>query len=276
MGAIKKKKTGVILLTLLIIVLAGLTVKPPDKHSGLLQRGLFALSAPFQDALVTLFDGITGVWYGYISLIDARQEANDLQAINRVLQMRLTERQAQEQENARLRRLLDFAKRHPLSYFPARVIATDILGQFRTVTINAGRNQGIKVNAAVVESAGVVGRVVEVHGGYSKVLLMIDPHSSIDGLVRRTSSRGIIQGTNAEERLLCQLAFSLRTEDVQVGDEIITSGLDQQFPPDLPLGHIQDVSKSDQGIFQEATVKPQVDFTRLREVLVILPRGAIP
>ncbi len=100
---------------------------------------------------------------------------------------------------------------------------------------------------------------------------MIDPNSSIDGRVRRTMAKGIIQGTRENERMFCQFAFSLRTEDVQAGDKIITSGLDQSFPEGLLLGEVVEVSKAEVGIFQEAFVKPAVDFSRIVEVLVVTP-----
>jgi rod shape-determining protein MreC len=69
-----------------------------------------------------------------------------------------------------------------------------------------------------------------------------------------------------------------RTEDLQVGDLVISSGFDGIFPPGLPVGHIAAVDKQGQGLFQYAQIEPAVDVDRLEEVLVTLGpvRPALP
>lgn len=265
-----------LILLLIIVALSFASFYKPKDETGPLGRVIVSISSPIQFGLANAVDGLTGVWKGYFDLMDAREEAETLEEQNLYLSRRIEEMAPLETENARLRRLLKFSQKHPYRYQPARVISTDILGQFRTVMISAGKNQGVKKHAPVVNANGVVGRVVEVFGEYARVLLMVDPNSSIDGRVKRTEAKGIIQGTNDNEKLLCQFAFSLRTEDIQKGDVILTSGLDQQFPAGLTLGKVVKISKSEYGIFQEAKIAPAVDFNRLHEVLVIVSHETHP
>ena len=121
----------------------------------------------------------------------------------------------------------------------------------------------------MIDAYGVVGRIVELNDYGARVLLMVDPQSSIDGRIVRTRAQGLVQGTPDRREHLCQLAFSLRTEDLRQGDEVVTSGLDGRFPPGLLLGTIQSVKKGEIGIFQDAKLLPAANFDQLEEVLVI-------
>ena len=61
----------------------------------------------------------------------------------------------------------------------------------------------------------------------------------------------------------------LRKEDVQVGDAIVSSGLDKVFPKGLPIGTITDVVAETPDMFYTITVAPHVDFQKLEELLVL-------
>jgi rod shape-determining protein MreC len=97
------------------------------------------------------------------------------------------------------------------------------------------------------------------------VLLVSDHNSGVDALVQRTRARGIVQGTVDAG---CALKYVKRTEDVQVGDDLVTSGLDGIFPKGLPIGRVVAIDKRGQGLFQSAEVAPRVAFEQLEEVLV--------
>ena len=89
----------------------------------------------------------------------------------------------------------------------------------------------------------------------------------MDGLVQRTRARGIVQGVSEGN---CTFRYALRKHDIQVGDTIVSSGLDGVFPKGLRVGRVSGVLKKDAGIFQEVEVVPFVDFETLEEVLVVL------
>jgi rod shape-determining protein MreC len=88
----------------------------------------------------------------------------------------------------------------------------------------------------------------------------------VDALVQRTRARGLIKGEFADQ---CRLEFVLRKEDVQVGDAIVTSGMDKVFPKGLPIGTITDVVAETPDMFHTITVAPHVDFEKLEELLVL-------
>ena len=84
-----------------------------------------------------------------------------------------------------------------------------------------------------------------------RVMLVTDHNSGVDAVVQRTRGRGIVEGT-ADGR--CGLKFVKRTEDLQVGDVVVSSGLDGIFPRGLPIGRIVTVDKQGQGLFQYAQI----------------------
>jgi rod shape-determining protein MreC len=74
----------------------------------------------------------------------------------------------------------------------------------------------------------------------------------------------------------CQLKYLLRTDEVMVGDVVVTSGLSGSFPKGLTVGEIRRVEKKGYGIFQYAELVPSVDLTRLEEVLIIVESSLPP
>jgi rod shape-determining protein MreC len=273
---IRRHKIVVALLVVAVLILATAYSPENEEEPGFLGQALMFVTSPVQQAVVAVVRGIESVWYGYFNLVDARELADELSEQVEFYKQELAEQVVAEEENARLRRLLGFNRRHQLPTLPARIIATDILGQFRTVTIDRGSNDGVRAGNPVVNADGVVGTVMTVFYSNSRVLLMIDPNSAIDGRVRRSGAQGIVQGGNMSDKLWCQFAFSLKSEDIQIGDDIVTSGLDQQFPPGLLLGSVVGLTQEAVGVFQNATVRPAADFTRLREVLIVTSRSSGP
>jgi rod shape-determining protein MreC len=149
----------------------------------------------------------------------------------------------------------------------AEVIAYSPSAWFRTIVINKGLRDGVKKDMPVVTWEGVVGKVMRTSPGSSIILLVIDRNSSIDVLVQRTRARGIVEGDGGSR---CQLQHVPRTDDIEAGDHLITSGLGGIFPKGLSMGDVVRVERKEYGLFQEVEVRPSADFSRLEEVMVIL------
>jgi rod shape-determining protein MreC len=167
----------------------------------------------------------------------------------------------------RLRRLLLFKEQVPVAMIPAEVIAYSPSAWFRTIVVNKGRQDGVKKGMPVVTWEGVVGKVIKTSTDSSIILLIIDRNSSVDAMVQRNRRRGIFEGDGGPR---CQLRYVPRTDDIKVGDFIVTSGLGGVFPKGLFLGKVVRVEKKKYGLFQEIEASPGVDFSRLEEVMVIL------
>lgn len=168
--------------------------------------------------------------------------------------------------NRRLRELLEFRSQFPLRSVTTTVIGNSASTWFHTFMLDKGSADGVLKGMAVVTPMGVVGQVVGVTSRSAKVLLMTDPHSGVDVMVQRSRARGIVSGSGDNGPIM---KYVKRSEDVQEGDRLITSGLDGVFPKGLLVGTVSKVRKKHFGLFQYVGVVLAVDPSRVEEVLVL-------
>jgi len=231
------------------------------------------LCSPFQQATTFIVKTVQGVFHRYVFLVHLDKENAMLK--ERVAQLQEENHQLKEAAlaNERLRKLLEFKEKVSLSMVGAEVIGRDPSSWFKSVTINKGERDRVRKGMAVISPEGVIGQILKTAPHYSVVLLITDYNSAIDCLVQRTRGKAIVEG-RGENR--CQLKYLLRTEDVIVGDVVLTSGLAGNFPKGLMVGEIRKVEKEGHGIFQDAELVPCVDLTKLEEVFVITESLSVP
>ena len=119
---------------------------------------------------------------------------------------------------------------------------------------------------AVVTNEGIVGRVLRTTANTSDIVTITDLLSAVDSIVERSRARGVVEGVNENT---CSLRYTLRTDDIQPGDVLVSSGLGGIFPKGIPVGTVSKVNRKPFGISQDVEVRPTVDFTKLEEVLII-------
>ncbi len=257
--------TFIVFLLLSALILMSLRVKQ-RRGTDFFDALLMELTSPFQKGSTAIVKTIHGVFQNYIILIHLQRE-------NVVLKQKIAELQKENSQmkemviaNERLQRLLQFREKISPSAIAAEVIGQDPSSWFKSVTINKGETNGVKKGMAVISPEGVVGQILKTAPYHSTVLLITDYNSALDSVIQRTRAKAIVEGIG-ENR--CQLKYLLRSEDVMIGDVVITSGLGGNFPKGLMVGEIQKVDKKEHGIFQHAEIVPSVDLTRVEEVLVI-------
>ena len=143
----------------------------------------------------------------------------------------------------------------------ASVIGEDGAPWFKTLVIDRGAADGLQEGMPVIAVDGIIGRLVKVAANSSRLLLLTDHASGIAAVVQRSRARGVVKGTGDGR---CSLEFSLRDEDVKVGDVVVTSGVGGGFPKGLNLGEVTMVKKGAYGIFQTVEVHPAVNIARTR------------
>jgi len=233
---------------------------------------LLELLAPVQRVVAGVGESVASVWRGAGDLWSARREVVVLRARVQSLEEAATQSQEIELENDRLRQMLGLRDRLTGHVLAARVIARDASMLSHTLVIDRGTTDGVDKGAAVLAPDGVVGQIFQTSPHAARVLLVTDHNSGVDGLVQRSRVRGIVEGT-LDGGL--GFRFAKRTDDVQVGDRIVTSGLDGIFPKGLSIGVVAAVDKRGQSLFQAIEVAPAVDVGRLEEVTVTLGTVAV-
>jgi rod shape-determining protein MreC len=232
----------------------------------ILESVTFGIFAQVQRGASGLVSGVRHVWGGYIGLRHVRAENETLKRTLAEAQVQLQQQRALADRARSLERLLDLRDRSNLATTAAEIIASGATPDFRTVTIDKGRRDGLRRDMAVIAPAGVVGRVVAPSASAAKVQLLIDRNAAAGALIERSRAQGVVIGAG-DERL--QLEYVSEIADIVVGDLVVTSGIDGIYPKGFVIGQVEAVEKSGSS-YKRITVRPGVDFTSLEEVLVVL------
>jgi rod shape-determining protein MreC len=263
------QNSGVLLWVFLIAsVLLLLSMNSGQERSwNPLEQIVVEVTAPVERVFQWTMVWTEGIWSDYFFLVNVRRENAALQKELNTLRMENSRYRELLFTHARLKALFQFKQSINIPSVAAQVIGLDPTGWFRSVIIDKGAHAGIMVDMPVVNSSGVVGRVVSVSPHYAKVLLLTDQNSAVDSLIQRSRDRGMVRGLKTE---VCALDYMIKTSDVRVGDTVVTSGLGGVYPKGIPIGEVTNVEDFPGDLFRHITVKPAVDFSRLEEVLVIL------
>lgn len=226
---------------------------------------------PVESAGTASLDWIGGVWKGYIGLYDAQRQNRRLQAEVDRLHLQVDQLSGQAAEAARLASLLGYRQAHKqMRLLPARVISASPALATRLIYIDRGAHDGVRANMAVITPEGVVGKILEVYPESSQVLLVTDRQSGVGALLSPTRTEGVVRGTGGPR---LQMDFVQKDEKVSPGELVLTSGLDQVFPKDLPVGTV--LSTRPGSPFQQIELRPAARLDRLEDVLVVLMRPKI-
>jgi rod shape-determining protein MreC len=274
----RRARELVIVATLLALPLLFLRANlAAPQHLNVVDRAILRVSAPLQAGLTSLCSGTASLWRRYVALVRLREDNVRLADENAKLRAELAAAQNGAQRAGELEKLLGLKGALQFDSVAARVIGVETSAFFRVVRVKLDRGgDDIKPGMAVVASAGAVGRVQRVFGNYCDVLLATDPKSSIDVVVARTNGRGVVKGIAGSDRYRMRVEYLERKDEAAVGDLVVTSGLGGAFPRDLPVGKIVKVEKRGFGLYQDAEVEPVVDLSKVRDVLVVVPREAQP
>jgi len=237
-----------------------------DRETSIPEKVLLQVSFPLQQKVQRAILWVREVGERYIFLTRVQQENQDLKRIVSALREENNRLMETIWAEERLKKLYALQSQYSSESMVAQIFARDPTNWFKTVLINKGKKAGVSKDMAVVASEGVVGRVIEVSPSTAKVLLITDPNSALDVIVQRSRSQGIMEGKVGE---ICLLKYVQKSEDVQVGDQVITSSLGGIFPKGLMAGKVTQVERQRPGIFQYIEVTPSVDFSRLEEVLIL-------
>lgn len=234
------------------------------------ERSLIEVVAPVQRLLKESVQAVEEVWLSYFYLVGLRAENRELK--EKVNALRLEKSRYQELLAAqdRLKGLLEYRRTLNRPTRAARVVGRDPTRWFRSIIIDRGKEAGVREDMPVINTSGVVGRVVSSSSGFAKVLLIIDQNSAVDSLIQRSRERGVLKGVAIDR---CDLEYMVKSSDVAVGDKVVTSGLGRVFPKGLAVGSVSSVDEVPGELFKDVEVRPAVDFSKLEEVLVILKEG---
>jgi len=202
------------------------------------------------------------------------QSRRSLRHENEQLRVRLLQQRADlqrletlAQENKRLRSLFEGAQGQQFDYRFAELVRVDLDPFSHQVLIDRGSSDGVNEGQAVIDGAGVMGQIEDVHLHFSTVRLISDPNHALPVQINRTGLRSVALGSGETSNLV--LNSIPREADVREGDLIVTSGLGNRFPRGYPVARVSSINREEGLTFAIITAAPLAALDRGREVLLI-------
>lgn len=260
-------KKLLIVIILVAVPLIAINIQRKEEQLAWFLKPVFVTSSFLQNVYTNFSLEIRDTTSLYLNLIDIKTDNRYLKDRINELEATLSQFKEIKSENDRLLGLLEFKKASPHKLLAARVIGHDLLGQHSTLFIDKGTDDGVLAGQAIITPTGVVGSVFNAEKSFSQILTLTDRYSDIDAVIERSRSRGILEGVSPT---VCKLKYLQRTDDVEVGDLVLTTGLDHIFPQGFPIGKVSRVDKKDYGITQEVQVEPLVSSFDSEAIFVVL------
>lgn len=267
-------------LLVVVLVSASLAVITLDYRQGPsgplagLGRAAQAAMAPLQRAATGIIRPIDNFFSGIARLPSLERENRRLKDQQRILETEIAAgaqyRQLYEQTLA----ILGLRQLTPGS-IGANVIANGVSNFHWTITIGKGSASGIAVDQPVIAGTAdapvLVGRVVQVTSGSAEVQLIVDPDHFAAAVLNVSGEAGLIQGQGDRDLRMTLISTATKIEG---GEPVFTeayevNGQRGRYPPGILIGTVSRLVPGDNELQAHVSVKPAVDFTDLRFVLVL-------
>jgi len=171
------------------------------------------------------------------------------------------------EENRRLRTLIEGAQGQVFEFQFAELVRVDLDPFSHKVMVDRGSSDGVEIGQAVIDGAGVMGQVEDVHPHFSTIRLISDPNHALPVQISRTGLRTIAFGSGVTGAL--KLSSVPRQADIREGDLVVTSGLGDRFPGGYPVATVTTINRQEGNTFIAVEATPLAALGRGREVLLI-------
>jgi rod shape-determining protein MreC len=195
------------------------------------------------------------------------QENERLSAEALLLETRVQQMAALRAENERLRALLNSSALMQDDVLVAELIGISPDPARHLVILNKGSSDGVFIGQPLVDAEGLMGQVIEVAANSSRVLLVTDATHAIPVQVNRNGVRAIAEGVGLLDSL--ELRHVASTEDIEVGDLLVSSGLGGRFPVGYPVAVVTEVLRDPGQTFARVKAAPSAALNRSRHVLLV-------
>ena len=275
----KKKMTskkyvfiGVVILIIILLIIFSFTLKEDRKLNPV--ESFLRDTLSYAEKIVTYpFSYITTKTREYNKLKDVNEE-------NDILETSLDRIDAIETENVELRRQIDALKNElnidytltDYEYLNATVTSRSVGYWYNTITINKGSYNGSEKDMVVINSKGLIGRVIKTSTFTSDVRLITtsETNNKISVHISNGDNNlyGLINNYDYSKNLLEVEGIS-NTKDVDIGDFVYTSGLGGIFPSGILIGSVSEITTDSYDLAKIIKVKPSADFSNINYVSVL-------
>jgi rod shape-determining protein MreC len=229
---------------------------------------------PLQMAALMPRDAIFGVGDYFSTLSSLEKQVRELKRQQIASAQALQQAQLQTVENQQLRRLMDARQQLPVKSKLAEILydARDV--NSRKIILDRGSQHEVVLGLPVIDNQGVVGQVTRVFPYTSEVTLLTDKEQAIPVQLLRNGLRSVAYGRGKSGAL--ELRFTAPNADIQVGDIVVTSGLDGVYPAGLAVARVTQVENSAGGSFGGVVCQPLAGISHNTQLLILMSAPEMP
>jgi len=255
-------KTGIIIISILaVIIILNLAGFSPQ-----IKSFFYSFSSSLQKFFWQQAGFFSDFFNGIFNSASLKKENEALIIKSQELEYQMAYSLELQKENKTLREALEIGLRKEFKIAFAQIIARDMVADF--LTIDKGKEDGIiKGQAVITEQKALIGKIVEVGGNFSKVLLISNKESSFDGKIAGLDTYGVVKGKGGSK---IGLELVPPDKEMKNDDLIVTTALGGVFPEGLLIGKVANAKKLDVEPFQRSEVFPAADPNSLDSVFVII------
>jgi rod shape-determining protein MreC len=262
-----------VLIVLFLIASIGLSASQGDMSSPSGIAG--AVVSPVQKVFYSIGQTLSNSFESILNISKIREENSQLKEKMYKLQEDNLELKYLVNNSAALTNAYEMLRSVDYDFIRSQIISRDSVNWFGRFTVDKGSSDDIKVDDIVIQAirtdddlirVGLIGKITDVGPNWSKVVAINDVNSSVSIKILRTNETGVISGTIKGET---EGYMFKQTEDLNIGDQVMTSGLGEIYIPNLYIGEISKIEKTSDLLTEKITVDTSVDFEKLFEVYVI-------
>lgn len=211
------------------------------------------------------FATVTSVFTDIFNISNLKDENENLRRTNAEMMLHLSRLREYAIVNEDLKGLLALKDSSNFPLIPATIVSKSLTKSQGTITLNAGKNQSVKVGMPVITDKGIVGIVYSIADNYSIARTLTNVDLKVTVKSERTRENAVMKW-NGEWLVMINVP---KTFDLKKGDRIVTSEISSIIPFPLPVGLVYDIGNVEKGIFNEVRVHPFVDFQKVENVFIL-------
>ena len=211
------------------------------------------------------FATVTSVFTDIFNISNLKNENENLRRTNAEMMLHLSRLREYAIVNEDLIGLLALKDSSKFPLIPATIVSKSLTKSQGTITLNAGKNQSVKIGMPVITDKGIVGIVYSIADNYSIARTLTNVDLKVTVKSERTRENAVMKW-NGEWLVMINVP---KTFDLKKGDRIVTSEISSIIPFPLPVGLVYEIGNVEKGIFNEVRVHPFVDFQKVENVFIL-------
>lgn len=266
-------------LTVTIVVLSvtflGLIIYTASKDTKGLEGNAGELLNPMQRIIYNINNKAKNFVDFFLNFSEVKNTNAELVKENNQLKNELATYSNLKEENERLKSLLEFKDQNDeYTYLATNIIGNTPGGILDGYIVDKGEKDGVEKGMVVIAAEGLVGQVTTVGKNWSIIQCIINENVAVSVMSENSGENtGVLQGyVDSKNRNLTKVNYLPIDSDIKEGDVILTSGLGLVYPKEIRVGKVISVEEDKVKVMKSAIVEPYVDFNKLEELLIIVPK----